>query len=165
MNKEEIIRSVELTTLETLEKEKIKLLAEIEDKITQLSGNIKLHIKKTITENPINSYNYNSLTNTLPYDYYVLSKFYPNIPTLVSEELTLRNLQQNEQKTVENKKIYLKLSKMLERLKEESAKLDAEIIRLHKKNQLDTQSYATIVFKAELKRLREIKYKYDILQS
>ena len=165
MNKEEVIKSVEIDTLKTLEQEKIKLLTNIEGKINQLTSNIKLYVNENVNDNPINSYNYNSVTNTLPYDYSILSKFCPNVSDIISEELKLRIPQPDEQKTIENKKIYLKLTKMLERLQEEIKKLNSTSSNLYKKNQLDKKACEIYEFKLEIKRLKEIKCKYDVLQS
>ena len=158
MNKEEVIKSVEIDTLKTLEQEKIKLLTNIEGKINQLTSNIKLYVNENVNDNPINSYNYNSVTNTLPYDYSILSKFCPNVSDIISEELKLRIPQPDEQKTIENKKIYLKLTKMLERLQEEIKKLNSTSSNLYKKNQLDKKACEIYEFKLEIKRLKEIIY-------
>jgi hypothetical protein len=168
MNKQEIITKSIDEIMSSFDETQKNLLSEINKQISDFKIKIINEIKQKLNDNPIDSFNYvsdNNSLNEIPYDYFVLSKYCPTINDIIKDYLLKRITENDEQYKNENKKIFIKLTKKIEKLNNDLKILNKDYDNLINKYTNKQKYVSSSQFKKEINRLRIIKQKYDLLNT
>jgi len=167
MEKEQIICNILSKTYDLLEINKQKLLSEIKKEIDNIKIKIINEMTNTINKNPIDSFIYiidNNQLSDLPYDYHILSKYCTNIKDIIHNDLLKRLSENDDQKNDDQKKIFIKLTKKIEKLKNDAKILNCQMIEVKQKYDDNQKKIKSQNFINEINRLHDIKHKYDLIK-
>jgi hypothetical protein len=163
MDKQDILTNILLEYSNNSQFEKKQICEIIDTEINSIIIEILAKIKINIINQPIQSYNINTINDKdkLPYDYLMLKQYCPDATEIIISETKKRQMNKLNDEMKTKYKILLKQNI---KLKKQMEDLQKKFSQLSHKYDTHSKIINNTNFKSKLEYLREIKRKYEIIK-